>query len=111
MSNFKKRNQEKQVIDVGPQGPTLPRTLPPLRTFVVRTFDADGDRSPNGYMERTIEAHGVQFDEGHMVSFVVFFFLDGAHTQPAQAQKLVLNSDAWTEVEEINLLFPVLEKQ
>ena len=100
--SFKKRNPEQTVIDI-PQ-PTIPRELPALRTFVVRGFGGDAAA------ERTVEAHGVAFDDAGMVSFVVFFWVDAAKTQPAQAQKLVMSAGAWLEVEEVNPLFPSIEK-
>jgi hypothetical protein len=78
-----------------------PASIPPLRTFRLQRYDGHDD---------IIEAHGLGIDESRMLSFVIFFFVDGDLTKPAQAQKLVLNADGWLEVEEINVAFPVLEK-
>lgn len=87
--------------------PQIPTKLPPLRTFVLRTHDIDPKTGKPA--ERQIDAHGLAIDEARMISFVVFFWLDGDHSHPAQTSKLVINSDDWAEVEEINPLFPVLE--
>ncbi len=103
VTKFKKHNPGPEVVDAGPQQPMLPRELPALRTFVVRYNNADDDQ--------IVEAHGVAFDEAGMVSFVIFFFLDGENRQqPAQANKLVLGPGVWLEVAEINPMFPVMEK-
>lgn len=85
--------------------PMMPKELPPLRTFVVRQIGFDGRP-----IERIVEAHGLGIDDARMISFVVLFWLDDTHTRAAEASKLVLNSDAWEEVEEINPLFPTLPK-
>ena len=102
MAHFKKRNPEQGIE--APQQPTLPKELPALRTFVVR-YDNGKDA------DRTVEAHGVAFDEAGMVSFIIFFWLDGENKQqPAQANKLVLGPGTWLDVEEVNALFPMMEK-
>lgn len=105
--------QEKKHNPAAPKDddttPVFPKGLPPLRTFVVRKegFNETGEPA---LKERTIHAHGLAVDEERMISFIVFFWLDvNTKTSPAQAMKLVLNSDAWDEVEEINPLFPELE--
>jgi hypothetical protein len=102
LGNHKKKNPESTGKQDDEQQMMIPRDLPPLRTFIVR-YGAD---------ERLVEAHGLAIDEARMVSFIVFFWLDPKQkTQPTQAAKLVLNADAWDEVEEINAAFPTLEKQ
>lgn len=88
--------------------PSIPTVLPPLRTFIVRQ-ERINDKGDFAIVERQIDAHGLAIDEERMISFIVFFWLDVEHkTQPAQTAKLVLNADAWLEVEEINPLFPEL---
>ena len=99
MGNFKKRNVEPAVIDT----PVVPKELPALRTFLVRYHDNDE--------VRTIDAHGVSFDETGMAAFVVFFFVDGETQQKvAQANVLVAAAGSWKDVEEVNALFPTMEK-
>lgn len=88
--------------------PQIPTKLPPLRTFILRQ-ERMNDLGDFVVVDRQIDAHGLAIDEARMISFVVFFWLDGDRTQPAQTSKLVINSDDWAEVEEINPLFPVLE--
>ncbi len=84
----------------------IPKELPPLRTFVLRQLNPNGDGT---VVEREVVAHGLMIDEARMISFVVFFYLDPlTRLQAAQALKLVLNSDAWLEIEEINPMFPEL---
>lgn len=90
-----------------------PPSIPPLRTFAVRQGDYIWNEKAKAWerpIVRVVEAHGLGIDEARMISFVVFFFVDGNPTMPAQAQKLVLNSDAWDEVEEINAAFPTMGK-
>ncbi len=104
MNIVKKRNPDSQ--NDGPQQPMLPRDLPVLRTFVVeKRLNKRGD-----FIDSTVEAHGVAFDDAGMVSFIVFFWVDADKTQPAQANKLVIAAGAWNSVVEINPLFPVMEK-
>ncbi len=106
----KKRNPDTAgdtKTDGPEQPPSIPRELPPLRTFVVRQPDLNN----GGQLERTVEAHGLGVDENRMMSFVVFLYpVANDRTQVAQATKLILNADAWDEVEEINPLFPTQEK-
>jgi hypothetical protein len=102
LGNHKKKNPEVEAkqSDDEQQQAMIPRELPPLRTFVVRKDNT----------QRVVEAHGLAIDEERMISFVVFFWLDpGKQVSPAQTSKLVLNANAWDEVEEINPLFPTLE--
>jgi hypothetical protein len=88
-----------------PEQPTIPRELPPLRTFVVRQFDP----STGEMFERQVDAHGLAIDESRMITFIVFFWADPeTQVSMVQTSKLVLNSDAWLEVEELNLNFPTL---
>jgi hypothetical protein len=88
-----------------PEQPTIPRELPSLRTFIVRTFDP----STGDYLERQVDAHGLAIDESRMITFIVFFWADPeTQVSMVQTSKLVLNSDAWLEVEELNLNFPTL---
>lgn len=114
LGKHKKQNPTPAAIEQGgPPAVLLPRELPPLRTFVVRSGEfvyVEKEKAWVRANQRVVEAHGLGIDDARMISFVVFFFLDEAKTQPAQAQKLVLNADAWDEVEEINPLFPTLEK-
>lgn len=117
----KKRNVEPSGDgDEGSQGAQAPPTvLPPLRTFVIRKagyswktvadawgFTLVGDTD----VPRTVHAHGLAIDEARMISFIVFLRPNpNDQTLVAQTNKLILNSDAWDEVEEINVLFPELE--
>jgi hypothetical protein len=99
-----------------------PPVMPPLRTFIVRkqgyswNFKAEVWVETTSVMSngvdrpRVVEAHGLGIDEARMISFEIFFFVDGDPAKPAHAPKLVLNSDAWDEVEEINAAFPVSVK-
>ena len=96
MNIVKKRNPDKQ--DNGPTNPPSIPSVPELRTFIVNSGQVT---------QRNVEAHGLAVDESRMLSFFVFFMVDG---QPAQAPKLFVNSDSWDTVEEINALFPVLLK-
>jgi hypothetical protein len=108
MLGQKKRNPDPPKGDSGVKSGEVmtPPVMPPLRTFVVRAFDhATGTNT-----ERVVEAHGLGIDEARMISFEIFFFVDGDPAKPAHAPKLVLNSDAWDEVEEINAAFPVSVK-
>lgn len=119
LGNHKKRNPAPVNRNEGDgnQQALLPKEMPPLRTFVVygpaygfRPFPGEqlAANDPRGL---TVEAHGLAIDEERMLSFFVFFWADGAlKQQPAQAMKLVLNANAWDEVEEINPLFPSIEK-
>jgi hypothetical protein len=81
------------------QPPAAPPTIPPLRTFVLwRTNQADGSAE-----SQIISAHGLAIDESRLLTFFVFFIMDG---KPLQAPIRIVNSDIWTDVEEINLAFP-----
>lgn len=102
----KKRNAEPSGDgDNSNQGAQAPTVLPPLRTFVIRTRDLHCN-----VVERTVHAHGLAVDEERMISFIVFLRPNpNDQNTVAQTSKLVLNSDAWDEVEEINVLFPELE--
>lgn len=93
---------KKRHSDDGPlQGPPPPPQAPPLRTFVISGINqATGEP-----ISRTVDAHGLAIDEARMISFIVFFQMDGKLVQTA---KLVINADAWTDVEEINVLFPTM---
>ena len=105
---WKKRNPERapESFPEAPQVPAPEFVMPPLRTFIIRqTNQLTGER-----VERTVEAHGLGIDEARMISFVVFFYPDPKSKQPGSAQKLVLNADAWDEVEEVNEVFPVRPK-
>jgi hypothetical protein len=105
LGNHKKKNPEPESAkqtDETAVAPPEPPKIPPLRTFVVRSFDGFNMN------ERIVTAHGLGIDDSRMVSFVVFFI--DILGRPTQAQKLVLNAEAWDEVEEINAEFPVMEK-
>lgn len=100
----------------GPAQVLTPPEIPPLRTFVIYGQNY-GPRPRHGEMlakedvrGHVVEAHGLGIDDSRMISFTVFFFVDGDPSKPAQATKLVLNADAWDEVEEVNAAFPVLVK-
>lgn len=101
----KKRNPDQEPDDDNQKttGGPEPPPLPPLRTFVLREVDFRGIIPT----ERVVEAHGYAIDEARMISFFVFFIIDG---KPLQAAKLLVNADAWVDVEEINDRFPVMEK-
>ena len=95
----KKRNSDEGNLG-GPSSPVAP----PLRTFVISGVNqATGEPT-----SRTVDAHGLAIDEARMISFIVFFHMDGKLVQTA---KLVINADAWTDVEEINVLFPTVLAQ
>ena len=103
---WKKRNPERPAEVFPPAMPPPEFVMPPLRTFILRqTNQMTGEK-----VERTIDAHGVGIDESRMLSFVVFFYPDPNSKQPGSSQKLVLNAEAWDEVEEQNDLFPVRPK-
>lgn len=118
LGSHKKKNPEAALATTGgsQSQAMIPRDVPPLRSFVLygRNY---GSRPRHGELLAKddvrgyqIDAHGLAIDEERMISFVVFFFLDPDHkTQPMQATKLVVNADDWSEVEEINPLFPTLK--
>ena len=115
LGSNKKKNPDVPKPDNGGESQSMiPRELPPLRTFVVRAGDLtfnDKTKAWERPVTRVVDAHGLGIDESRMISFVVFFWLDAEKkTTPAQATKLCLNADAWDDVEEINPLFPTLEK-
>lgn len=105
---WKKRNPERPMEQFPAAAPPV-FVMPPLRTFILRsTNQLTGEK-----VERTVEAHGVGIDESRMLSFVVFFYASreaADANQPNSSQKLVLNADAWDEVEENNDLFPTRPK-
>lgn len=101
MSVVKKRNPDAEQGDgSAKEAPPTPPQLPPMRTFIIRSHNYTTGEG----VERVVDAHGLAVDEARMLSFIVFFLLDG---KPVQSTKLFLNSDAWTDVEEINENFPV----
>lgn len=114
LGGHKKKNPTPPDNSDDKQQLMIPREMPPLRMFVIRHGEPAWNEKTLCWERpvlRTVEAHGLGIDEERMISFVVFFFLDGeARQQPAQANKLVLNADAWDEVEEINALFPETRK-
>lgn len=123
LGSHKKKNPETGATQqgAGQQQAMIPRDVPPLRSFVIRKQDLSWNENAGVWVTttedsdfidkpRVVSAHGLSIDEERMISFVVFFFLDPDHkTQPAQATKLVVNADDWSEVEEINPLFPTLK--
>lgn len=116
MLGQKKRNPDPVKTKGDDTATAPPVVIPPLRTFIVygETYGyrprAGEVLAKDDVRGMVVEAHGVGVDESRMLSFVVFYFYDGDPSKPANAQKLILNSDEWAEIEELNLAFPTLQK-
>lgn len=120
MLGQKKRNPDVPAKQGGGDtAPLIPPVIPPLRTFVIRKQNFSWSEKFSVWVEtdrdaadqpRTVEAHGLGVDDSRMLSFVVFYFLDGDPAKPTHSSKLFVNADEWSDVEEINAAFPTLEK-
>ena len=120
MLGQKKRNPDLPAKQGGDDtAPMMPVVIPALRTFVIRkqhyswsSKDTVWVNTPEYVSDipRIVEAHGLGVDDTRMLSFVVFYFLDGDPSKPTHSSKLFVNADEWSDVEEINAAFPTLEK-
>lgn len=120
---FKKRN-EGPAEPFPPAQPepevAEPTELPPLSAFMLRNQGLSWNEKSQGWaltqsgevdIPRTIYAHGLSVDDTRMIRFTVFFFVEiEGKRHAAQAPKLVINAEGWTEVEELNDLFPQAPK-